>query len=166
VEITSDQSLDRISLRPAAAADRNFLFQVYAGTRQDELALVPWTEPEKKAFLQMQFDAQDAYYTANYPGALFQVILLQDVPIGRLYVKQYEREIRIMDIALLPEYRNRGIGSSLLHGILSHGQSLTLPVTIHVERFNPALRLYERLGFKPIEDKGVYLLLERVPDSK
>jgi ribosomal protein S18 acetylase RimI-like enzyme len=166
MEITADQSPDRISLRTATAADRDLLSKVYAGTRQEEMALVPWTEEEKKAFLQMQFDAQDAYYTANYPGALFQVILLRDVPIGRLYVKQYEREIRIMDIALLPEYRNRGIGTTLLRQILVHGQSLMLPVTIHVERFNPAFRLYQRLGFKPIEDKGVYLLMERVPDPK
>jgi ribosomal protein S18 acetylase RimI-like enzyme len=114
----------------------------------------------------MQFDAQDKDYRKNYARAQFQVILLENTPIGRLYIEQCEREIRIIDIAILPEYRNLGYGSALLHDILEQGQAHKLPVSIHVERFNPALRLYLRLGFKPIADKGVYLLMERVPDPQ
>ena len=156
--------VDQISLRPAREADRDFLYRVYASTRQEELAPVPWSDAEKSAFLRMQFEAQHKYYTENYPAAQFQVIQLGDMPAGRLYVEPREREIRIMDIALLSEYRNHGIGSMLLDGILAQGQTSGLPVTIHVERFNPAMRLYQRLGFKPIADKGVYLLLERLPN--
>jgi ribosomal protein S18 acetylase RimI-like enzyme len=157
-------SPNHLSLRPATTADRPFLYQVYASTRQDELAPVPWAEAEKTAFLQMQFDAQDKYYVANYAGAQFLVVMLQNTPIGRLYIDRWEREIRIIDIALLPEYRNMGCGSALLHDILVEGQVHMQPVTIHVERYNPALRLYQRLGFKPIADKGVYLLMQWVPE--
>jgi ribosomal protein S18 acetylase RimI-like enzyme len=111
----------------------------------------------------MQFAAQHEYYQEYYSGAQVQIILMADQPIGRLYLIRWPTEIRIVDIALLPEYRRRGIGSAFLRDILAEGQRLGLPVTIHVERFNPALRLYERLGFHVLQDKGVYYLMEWSP---
>ena len=108
----------------------------------------------------MQFDAQHAHYQEHYPGAAFDVILVDGQPAGRLYVAREDDEIRIVDIALLPEYRNRGIGTRLLRGLQSEAAAAGKPLSIHVERFNPALRLYERLGFRQIEDQGVYLFME------
>jgi ribosomal protein S18 acetylase RimI-like enzyme len=108
----------------------------------------------------MQFNAQYLYYAENYAHAQFQIVLLDGAPIGRLYVDRRAAEIRIVDIALLPEHCGQGIGSHLLREILAEGQARGVPVTVHVERFNPALHLYERLGFRPVEDKGVYLLME------
>ncbi len=139
------------------------MYRVYASTRQEELVRVPWDEAQKSTFLKMQFDAQHWYYLENYPRAKFQIILREGVPIGRLYVDRRKKEIRIVDIALLPEYRRRGIGSALLKEILEEGRRINLPVTIHVEEFNPAMRLYDRLGFHKIEDKGVYHLMEWSP---
>jgi ribosomal protein S18 acetylase RimI-like enzyme len=155
-----DQAL---TLRPITNEDRDLLYRIYASTRAEELAQVAWDEAQKAAFLQMQFDAQHSYYHENYPNAQFQVIMLNGAPAGRLYLDRRAREIRIVDIALLPEYRNRGIGSALLHEIVAEGQHAGLPVTIHVECFNPALRLYERLGFRKVEDKGVYYFMEKPP---
>ena len=152
-----------ITLRPIDSADRDFLWRVYASTRQEELAQTDWDADQKTAFLTMQFDAQHRYYAANYPRAQFQIILQDGEPIGRLYVDRRAAEIRIMDIALLPEFRRRGIGSDLVNAILAEGKTRGLPVTIHVEQFNPALRLYYRLGFRQIQDKGVYYLLEWEP---
>jgi ribosomal protein S18 acetylase RimI-like enzyme len=152
-----------ITLRPTTPDDQDFLYRVYASTRQEELAQVDWDEAQKAGFLQMQFDAQRRYYEENYPRAQFQVILLDGEPAGRLYVDRRAAEIRIMDIALLSVFRSQGIGSHLLNDILTEGQARGLPVTIHVERFNPALRLYERLGFQPVEDKGVYYLMKWSP---
>jgi ribosomal protein S18 acetylase RimI-like enzyme len=149
-----------ISLRPTTVEDNEFLYRVYASTRQEELAQVDWNTAQKEAFLRMQFEAQAKYYSENYVGAQFQIVLLKDTPVGRLYVARWAKEIRIMDIALLPEYRGRGIGSALLKEILAEGQARGVPVTIHVERLNPALHLYDRLGFRLAEDKGVYYLLE------
>jgi ribosomal protein S18 acetylase RimI-like enzyme len=154
-----------LTLRPIAADDMGLLYRVYASTREEELAQVEWSVEQKAAFLQMQFDAQHRYYQANYPGAQFQVILLNGQPAGRLYLDRREAEIRIVDIALLPEYRRRGIGSALLHDILAEGERTDLPVTIHVERFNPALALYERLGFRTVEDRGVYYFMENRLDG-
>jgi len=155
-----------IDLRIVEASDEDFLYSVYAGTRADEMARVDWNVEQQEAFLRMQFRAQTQFYVENYPGAEFQVIMLNDQLAGRLYIHKREAEIRIMDIALLPEFRGQGIGSRLLSNILEEGKNLNLPVTIHVEQFNPAMRLYRRMGFRPKEDKGVYLLMEWSPAIK
>lgn len=144
-------------LRPVEPGDREFLYRVYASTRTEELAVVPWDDAQKQAFLRAQFDAQDAWWRENYSGASFDVIVVDGQPGGRLYLHRGDTEIRIVDIALLPEHRGKGIGTRLLRDVIAEGKR----VTIHVERMNPALRLYERLGFEVAEDKGVYLFLER-----
>ena len=152
-----------LTLRPITPADHPFLWQVYASTRTAELAQVGWSSEQRQAFLDQQFNAQHTYYLDHYPTARFQIIERAGVPIGRLYVDEWPTEIRIMDIALLPQYRGQGIGTILLIEILARGAQLNLPVTIHVEMFNPALRLYERLGFRPIDEHGVYHLLRCEP---
>ena len=152
-----------IRLRSVHPDDREFLLRVYASVREEELAPVNWTREQKDAFVRMQFEAQTRFYEENYIGAKFQVILADDVPAGRLYIHPRANEIRIMDIALLPEFRGRGIGSALLNEILDDARAANQNVSIHVERMNPALHLYERLGFCLQEDKGVYLLLEWTP---
>jgi GNAT superfamily N-acetyltransferase len=149
-----------LRLRPITPEDNSFLAGLYASTRAEELAVTGWSDEQKKVFCRGQFDAQSAHYTANYPGALLQIIEKGGVAIGRLYVAHWEREIRIMDIALLLEHRGAGIGTRLVRTLQDEALSAGKTLTIHVERFNPALRLYERLGFKTIEDKGVYLLME------
>jgi ribosomal protein S18 acetylase RimI-like enzyme len=149
-----------LRLRPITPGDDSFLAGVYASTRADELAVTGWSDEEKAVFCRRQFDAQSAHYRENYPGASLQIIERDGVSIGRLYVAHWEREIRIMDVALLPENRGAGIGTKLLLELQEEARAAGKSLTIHVERFNPALRLYERLGFKQIEDKGVYLLME------
>lgn len=146
-----------MTLTTATAADREFLFEVYAASRDSEMALVPWSEEQKQAFLRMQFDAQDHHYRAHYPNAQFQIIRHEGRAVGRLYVYESAAEIRIMDIALLPAWRGMGIGSSLLRDILARAASSSRCVTLHVEHHNPARRLYHRLGFRPNGDEGVYL---------
>jgi ribosomal protein S18 acetylase RimI-like enzyme len=151
------------TLRPALAEDRELLFSVYASTRAEELTVVPWTAAGKDTFLRQQFAAQDAHYRQHYPGADFLVIEAAGVPAGRLYVARWPREVRIMDIALLPAHRRRGLGTAILADLLAEATATGKIASIHVERNNPALRLYERLGFHPAADRGVYLLLERSP---
>jgi ribosomal protein S18 acetylase RimI-like enzyme len=124
---------------------------------------VPWDDAQKEAFLRMQFDAQDAWWRENYAGASFDIILVDGEPAGRLYVHRGPSEIRIVDIALLPEHRGNGTGTRLLEELLAECDAGAKSVTIHVERMNAALRLYERLGFAVAEDKGVYLFLSRSP---
>jgi len=149
-----------VGLRPTTSDDDSFLARVYGGTRAAELASVSWTDEEKAAFVQMQFAAQAQYYREHYPNTSFDVIVLDDQPVGRLYVARWSDEIRIVDIALLPTYCNRGLGTTLVRALQAEAAASRKLLRIHVERFNPALRLYERLGFRQIEDRGVYLFME------
>jgi ribosomal protein S18 acetylase RimI-like enzyme len=150
-------------LRPVELDDDELLFRVYASTRAEELAVVPWDEAQKEAFLRAQFQAQNRWYREHYAGASFDAVLVDGEPCGRLYVYRGAAEIRIVDITLLPEHRGNGVGTSLLRGLLAEADAAGKCVSIHVERMNPALRLYERLGFSVVEDKGVYMLLEWSP---
>ena len=152
-----------VTLRPIRPGDEAFLLRVYASTRLDELAPLGWSADQVTAFLTQQFTAQHTHYHTHYPDADFQLILLDGQPIGRLYVARLDEELLIIDIALLPAYRNAGIGSRLLEDLLAEAAAAGKPARIHVEKFNPALRLYQRLGFSPIADHGVYWFMERSP---
>jgi GNAT superfamily N-acetyltransferase len=162
----SDRLPDSLVFRPADDADRPFLFALYASTREDEMRLVDWADEQKDAFLTQQFTAQHDYYHEQFPSAEFLVVEEEGEAIGRIYLDRRATELRLVDIALVPEMRNQGLGRNLLLDLLDEGRAANLPVSIHVEHFNPAMRLYLRLGFKPIEDKGVYQLLEWRPESR
>jgi ribosomal protein S18 acetylase RimI-like enzyme len=149
-----------LSRRPVTDADRPLLFQVYASTRADELKLVPWTEEQKLAFVRQQFEAQDTYYRENYRDTTWEVVLADGAPAGRIYVARWPQEIRVIDIALLPEFRGGGLGTRLLTEVLDEARTAGKPVRIHVEVMNPARGLYERLGFRQVADQGVYLMME------
>ena len=152
-----------IHLRPIRPEDEPFLQRVYASTRAEELNQVDWDARQKDDFLHMQFEAQHSHYTEHFPDADFQLVLKGDEAIGRLYVDRRSDEIRIIDIALLPEFQREGTGSGLLEALLDEARQFDLPLRIHVEKFNPALGWYDRLGFRQIEDKGVYLFMEWTP---
>jgi ribosomal protein S18 acetylase RimI-like enzyme len=154
-----------LGLRSAGPADAEVLYRIYASTREDELAVVPWDAPTKEAFLRMQFAAQDTQYHANHPRASFDLIMGGEQVLGRLYLDRGEAAWNVIDIALLPEHRGKGIGSRLLTQILAEAGAAGKPVQMHVERFNPAQHLYDRLGFRQIADQGVYLLLEWRPSA-
>ena len=148
-------------LRPVADDDRGFLVGLYGSVREPELAHVPWDEGLKRAFVEQQFAAQDAHYREHYPGATLDVVEVDGEPAGRLYVHRGPSDIRIMDIALAPAFRGRGIGTRLLRALIAEAEESGRKLSIHVETNNPARRLYERLGFRPAGEHGVYLLMER-----
>lgn len=153
-------------LRPIHSSDERFLSDLYASTRAEELApLIDWTAQQKRDFLEQQFQAQHKYYQDTYKGAQFHVIEMESARIGRLYVDRREKEIRVIDIALLPEYRSKGIGRQLMTEVLKEGERSKKKVSIHVEHNNPAMRLYKRLGFEKIGDVGIYFLMEWLPES-
>ena len=154
-----------ITFRPISDNDMDFLYRVYASTREEELSLLDWDEAQKEAFLQLQFQAQHKHYQEYFPDASFDIIIWKNRPVGRLYIHRRPDEIRLVDIALLPQYRRRGLGSQLLKKILAEGEAAGLPVRIHVEQNNPALILYTQLGFRHIEDQGVYYLMEWEPST-
>jgi GNAT superfamily N-acetyltransferase len=152
-----------ISLRTVAVGDRLFLERVYAESRADELSATSWTNAEKEIFCRDQFAAQDQYYLLHYPQCERLVILHAGQLVGRLYLDRRPAEVRIVDIALLTAERGKGLGGRLMRTILADAQKTGLPVKIHVERTNPARRLYDRLGFKLVTEGEIYDLLESSP---
>jgi ribosomal protein S18 acetylase RimI-like enzyme len=153
-------------LRPIREDDTPFLYRLYASTRAEELAPLDWDDTRKEAFLRMQFEAQHHDYRARFREARFDIVEQAGKPLGRLYVDDRPEEIRIIDIVLLPEYRNAGLGSRLLGDLLDRARAHRKPVRIHVEKLNPARRLYDRLGFVAVSDVGVYELMEWSPSAE
>jgi ribosomal protein S18 acetylase RimI-like enzyme len=164
--VSTDRLPPGVRIRPETESDGPFLLALYRSTREQELSLVDWTEEQKSAFVTMQFTAQRQHYRREYPGARFGIVERDGIAIGRLYVHERSEEIRIMDIAVIAEARNQGIGGALLRSVLAEGARSQRPVTIHVERFNEARRLYDRLGFRGAggeSDESIYLLLGARP---
>ena len=152
-----------ITLRSSMPEDQEFLFAVYASTRDDELSLWGWSDNQKRGFLEMQFRAQSQQYSLCYPLADSSVILLDDHPVGHLLVDRKGPDITLVDIALLPEYRNRSIGTTLIQSLLKEATGAQKNVALHVLRGSAAARLYERLGFIMVNEDGVYLEMKRTP---
>ncbi|HET9229066.1 MAG TPA: GNAT family N-acetyltransferase [Thermoanaerobaculia bacterium] len=156
--------MSAVTRRPIREEDMEFLLRLYATTRAEEMAMVTdWTDEQKEWFIRMQFQAQHAWYQEHYGDAQFDLVLIDGAPAGRLYVHRREKEIRLIDISLAPELRGRGIGGALLRELMDEAEAAGKPLTIHVEKYNPAMRLYLRLGFKSIEDRGPYDLMEWRP---
>jgi len=158
---------EKITLRPVCDADEGFLLSVYASTRADELAHVPWGPEQKDAFVRQQFTAQKNHYAATFPAASHDIISLNEdaSPVGRLYLDRGPEAFHILDITVLPQHRNAGTGSFLLRQIMAEAGKCGKPVTIYVESFNPALRLFERLGFQKDRSEGFHFLMKWSPDA-
>jgi ribosomal protein S18 acetylase RimI-like enzyme len=154
-----------IRLRPVRESDGPFLFELYASTRSSEMALVPWTDSQKHAFLQMQFAAQKSSYAKDYPAAQHEIICRDDQPVGRLCLAREIQRLHILDITVASHYRNEGIGSAVLEKILREADQARKSTTIYVETFNPSVRLFSRLGFRASQTSELLILLERQPAS-
>lgn len=156
---------DNLQLRKINNDDQHLLFEIYSSTRTDEINnCTGWSETEKKSFLEQQFNAQHTYYQQVYINADFWIIEKNKKTIGRLYLDtNFEnRVVRIIDITLLPAFRNQGIGRQILLDIFTMANALNRKLTIHVECFSPALRLYKRLGFEIVDTtNSVYYLMEK-----
>lgn len=154
---------DAVTLRPSTQADYFFMRRLYGSTREEELKHFPFDELQKKDFLDQQFAAQYQHYQIHYPTCERNIIEKDGQPIGRLWIDEWRDQIRMVDIALMPEWRGSGIGRRLVEEVLERGRKAGKPVTIHVEAYNPALRLYERLGFVKVDTNGVYYLMKWTP---
>ena len=148
------------TLRPVSSDDEAFLIEVYASTRAEEVAGLPWDANQRDSFMRMQFAAQQQDYQRRFPDSDHRLLLLDGRRAGRVYLARTENEIRILDIALAPEHRNKGIGTRIIKDLLTEASQSRKPVRVYVEQFNPALALFERLGFSRAEDIGTHFLLE------
>ena len=154
-----------ITLREVTAEDEAFLLEVYASTRALELSLVPWSDEQREAFLKFQFEAQHTHYRTQFPEASYQIIFDDTERVGRLYVLRDPAEMRVLDITIMPQHRNAGIGTLLMRDLLTEAQQAGKPLSIWVEHFNPSQTLFQRLGFSKIEEDGYNYLMQWRPNE-
>ena len=155
-----------LSFRPVETEDRAFLLSLFASARERELETLNWDSVQRDVFLEMQFNAQQDHYQSHFPQREHQIIMLDNQPIGMMDISRGSDEIRVLDIILRPENRNSGIGTSLMSNLLKESDRSAQPVRLYVEKFNPVLALYNRLGFQTIDDTGVHYHMERLPEHK
>lgn len=154
-----------ITFRPVTAHDEAFLCAVYASTRAEEMALVPWTDEQRQAFVHMQFTAQQEHYRTFFPQARHEIVLQDQHPVGRLYVDRTVDEIHILDLTILPAHRNTGIGTAILQDLLAEAAHQGQRVRMQVESFNTSLHLFARLGFSRVAEQGLHYTLVWSPDA-
>lgn len=154
-----------ITLRPATESDYDFMRRLYHSTRAEEMQHFPFSDEQKIEFLDQQFAAQHEHYRIHYPTCERNIVEQDGQPIGRIWIDEWKDQIRLVDIALVPEVRGSGIGGTLVGDVLARGAAAGKPVTIHVEAYNPALHLYQRLGFEHVDTNGVYLLMRWTPPA-
>lgn len=146
-------------VRPAQPEDQEFLFRLYASTRP-EVGALGWTAQQQEAFLRMQFNAQQRWYQTAYPVSEHNIIMVNDVPAGRMLLSGNEDSVTLVDIALLPDYRSQGIGSALIHTLIETAKAKERTVVLQVLRTNPAQYLYQRLGFVVTGQNEMYLQMQ------
>ena len=155
-----------ISINPISSFNQEemaFLARLYASTRWQEVLQAPWTDKQRHEFLQQQFEAQHKHYQSHYPHSEFLIIQKNNDNIGRLYLDKDKTSICLIDIALLPEQQNTGLGTLLLKKIIKEAKQTNKKIVIHVEKYNPAYHWYLKHGFQQIDDKGVYQYMEWRP---
>lgn len=126
---------------------------------------MPWTDEQKQAICDSQFEAQHWHYQTHFPTANYEVVMFEDQPVGRLYVDYREDEIHIIDIAILPEFRGRGIGASLMYQLIDKSETRGVPLRLRVQPDRPARIWYERLGFNLIADEQINWYMEKTKSN-
>ena len=147
------------TLRPVRDEDEALLLAIYASSRAEEMALVPWDAAMKDAFLRSQFSAQQTHYRSYFPQAVHDMILVDGEPVGRIYVDRRADEIRILDVTMLTESRGRGIGTRIIQELMKEADDQDQSLSIYVESFNRSLGLFQRLGFVKAEETGASWLM-------
>jgi ribosomal protein S18 acetylase RimI-like enzyme len=153
------------SLRPVTAEDGAFLLRLYGTTREDEMNAAGFPQEHRAAFVNMQFQAQQTHYHKFFPQAEHSLVLLGDKPVGRVWIDRSEREIHLLDIALLPEFCNQGLGAAVMRQLIAESGQKRLPISVYVLQHSPALRFYQRLGFVQTREEDFNLYLERQPGN-
>ena len=155
-----------IILRPASTRDEDFFLQLYQSSRGEDLRGLGWEKDRISEFLEMQYEAQGNFHASDFPNASDEVILLGSQPIGRLTVDRRVDEIRLIDLALLPDYRKRGLGSQIVRNLQEEAALQRKPLRLQIIRFNRALGLFERLGFTRTSETGTHFQMEWVSGAR
>jgi GNAT superfamily N-acetyltransferase len=151
---------ESISLRPAEPGDEGLLFSLYASSHGADLASLDWSDEDISQFLRMQREAEVKIFAAEFPQADNRIIIIEQMPIGRLMIERREREFRGIDMTLLPDFRNLGIGSALIRQLQAEAAADHKPIRMQLIRFSRAVTLFERLGFVCVSETGTHFQME------
>ncbi len=154
-----------VQLRPVTSGDEPLLREVYASSRAEELAHTGLDQQQVEAFIDMQFRAQHTHYHERFPNAKYDVIIVDDQPVGRCYVARSHDEIRILDLTILTAFRGRGYGAALLADLAKEADLKVIPVRVYVDANSSALRLFEHQGYQQIEESDLNVMMERLPGA-
>ncbi len=154
-----------ITLRASTPDDREFLYRLFASSRLDVMQFQGWSDAQREAFLRMQFQARSAHYAAQFPHGEVRVIERDGAPVGSLHTDRAGHDLRLVDIAIVPEQRGAGLGTEILRGVMEDARALGRRVVLHVDAHNRAARLYARMGFTETANDGVYRRLQWSPDG-
>lgn len=149
-----------VSLRNATPEDEPFLFKLYVSMRAEEFSAVPWSEEQLESFLRTQFTMQQRAYDAKYAEAEHKIILCDGVDAGAVRLNSTPEDIHIVDLILLPEYRNQGAGSTFLKQLQMEAEVAGRAISLRVIKTNPAIRLYKRVGFSVLDEEAAYLFMK------
>lgn len=149
-----------IAARPMNDGDLPFVAALYASTREQELTPLGWPPGQLQSFLAQQHQAQHRHYRSQYPGADWLILERGGEPVGRLYLDRHQGGLHLIDLSLLPAVRGQGIGGAILTDLMAASRPHGGKVSLHVAHGNPAARLYERMGFRTVEDSAVYVRME------
>ncbi len=163
--MTEADCAQTISLRAVTDGDEKILLEIYKSSRGDDLRGLGWDEDRISEFLGMQHEAQQHFYEAEYKRAADEMVLWESTPAGRLLVERREHEIRCIDVALLPEYRNKGIGTFLIRKLQNEARREKKLLRLQVIRFNRAVNLFERVGFVRTSETGTHFQMEWIPSD-
>ncbi len=164
IDNSEPESSNSINLRPATDEDAAFLLEVYKSSRGEDLRELGWAEDRISEFLEMQYEAQQRFQ-GEHETATDEIVLLAENPVGHLMVERNDQEIRCLDVALLPEHRNNGVGTLLLGKFQDEARRESRPLRLQVIRFSRAVNLFERLGFVRTSETGTHFQMEWVPES-
>jgi GNAT superfamily N-acetyltransferase len=163
--MTAADNAQAISFRPVTTGDEDLLVEIYQSSRGDDLRGLGWTEDRIREFLGMQYEAQQRFFESEYKCDDDEIILFEGKPVGRLIVERREHEIRCIDVALLPEHRNCGVGTSLIQRLQAEATREKKPLRLQVIRFNRAVNLLERTGFVRVSETGTHFQMEWTPSG-
>lgn len=159
-------SKTQITMRKAVPEDESFFIQLYVSTRQEEVAAWGWPDQQRDHFLRMQFSLQQQSYSTQYPEAEHYIIRENQTPLGRMILHHGLLEILLVDLSLLPSFRNAGIGSTLLKELQEEAVAIRKRIRLNVFHSNPAKRLYERLGFQNLAEESMYIGMQWDPGKQ
>lgn len=149
-----------MQLRPILPQEDDlFLFELYASSRRAEIMDWGWDENQQQQFLRMQYQCQQRSYTMQYPALAGKIILYEGVRAGRLLTAYANDELVLVDITLLPEYRNKGLGTKALCTLQEEAKTAGVALRLSVFQGNPAQQLYEKQGFQISAVKEPYFIM-------